>query len=68
MMNTLTNKQDIIEETEGKLQELLDLQKKMNDGFKKTVMFFGETVSKTTTEDFFAVFAAFLAHFEVKRP
>lgn len=37
----------------------------MNNEFKQTVTFFGEKHSKTSTEDFFAVFAAFLAHYEV---
>jgi hypothetical protein len=40
----------------------------MNNEFKQTVTFFGEKESRTTTEDFFAVFAAFLAHYEVSSP
>ncbi|XP_048576309.1 delphilin isoform X2 [Nematostella vectensis] len=56
---------NIIEETEGKLEELLDLQKKMNEDFRDVVKFFGEKDSKMTTEEFFGIFAAFLVHFNM---
>ncbi|EDO48372.1 predicted protein [Nematostella vectensis] len=63
--SSLTKCQNIIEETEGKLEELLDLQKKMNEDFRDVVKFFGEKDSKMTTEEFFGIFAAFLVHFNM---
>jgi cytokinesis protein len=46
------------------MQSLLDLQKRMNVEYEKTVRYFGEDPAKTRSDEFFAVFYQFLGTFE----
>ncbi|KAJ7382145.1 Delphilin [Desmophyllum pertusum] len=54
---------NIIDDTEGELNDLLTLQEKSKSEFRETVKFFGEKPTSATTEDFFGIFAAFLMNF-----
>ena len=62
------NLQSIIDDTEGELNDLMNLQQRSKKEFRETVKFFGEKQETATTEDFFGIFAAFIMNFEVSNP
>jgi len=57
--------QSFVAEADAQMSTVLALQQEMRVEYQKTVKFFGENVTTTRVDDFFAIFAGFIKDFEV---
>lgn len=61
--HTLT--QEFLSTAEGQMADLLKLYSRMKQEYSQAVRFFGEDPVKLRIDDFFGIFASFIADFEV---
>ena len=57
--------QGFLAESEGMMREVMSLYSHMKQEFRQVVTFFGEDPAQMRIDDFFGIFASFMADFEV---